>query len=714
MNSLSSNSLTVRFFTTAIIVLSNDIHVISESNRQGKQEPYNKPVFKLDSGEPVNETHLLSEYILSCGLSNDLCHAQKAPFNITVLNNSGCLKTTNCYKDCAMSQSCSPDAENAFSKVSCVSTDIFPTSTRGINMVTKCHQYTTVDSNVMKLCNNIGEINDTNLFDEIFKPVMSQQSNIVYRNKHCAACFNELDTIPFKLELTCDRYFDINSFSSQSEMLQTIKESSCSIRYVPPTGHVVECSVSLNYVSVCNASGLWFYYDPQIDWACQNFNSFPYKEYKNIFCYICNPSIVSTSAVQMIDSCNVTKNWKKKNALQERGCLELPAANRTYPFKNRFCQLCNGFASGSRHFYNFSLHISERDLYVTTIKITFHNISIADGSPNEDQISFDNSSSNVDRVYGNALMELGRFCGDVDICPEMNGPFLDTIEEINSNCFFSCDCGKNGCLDLIPIGTCKRNRKYDTFSEQSGNSTVEDILDNILVRSKTTYSVYKNIYYARCNGDIGELESESFDVTCSKPLEASLLNKLTELSQIIIANECEIESLPPPYFSMIYPKFQTFFSNCKSSCIRKCTHRKHWLKNNKKVLDLCETEHLYFSGFPSITFNSTTYKNVFCLMCNREVTLHSEEDLISTCSDTGYRDVMTAALCHNVSSYSAWYPFKNIFCAACNGYTIYMDTDSTNCEGDCMITKPSYRTVFSLRAVQLPDEGNRTNKLVST
>ena len=59
----------------------------------------------------------------------------------------------------------------------------------------------------------------------------------------------------------------------------------------------------------CNISGLWSKYDPQIEWACENFNSSPYKGYNNICCYICNPGLASTQTRRVIDTGNVTGVW---------------------------------------------------------------------------------------------------------------------------------------------------------------------------------------------------------------------------------------------------------------------------------------------------------------------------------------------------------------------------------------------------------------------
>ena len=661
------------------------------STEETQQVPY-----KLSTGEPVNLTHLISEYVLTCGSSNGLCHPPMPPFDLNISYATECSTMTNCKKGCAMSQSCSPDAVNAYLSVSCVSPVMFAVRSWGYNMVTKCPKYATISPNIQKLCNNIGEMNDSNFFDETFRPVISKQSNFAYRNKFCAACSNDPDTIPFELELKCDRFFDINSFSSRSEILQSINTKNCSIGYVPPeemSHHVFSCFMTQDNVSECNASGLWLYYDPQIDWACQNFNSFPYKGYKNIFCYICNPSLVSTSAVQVIDSCNVTKQWEKKDTLLERGCLELPAANRTFPFKNRFCQLCNGFFSSFQHFKNLLVNITETDLrHPTIFSIMFRDIHSADVSSYKNCTGVDKVNRNIHTANNSALMELGQFCGLNDFCTETYNPMPYTFEF----CSFPCKYGENCCSKLAsghePTESYKPGRMYDLYGATCGNFTAGDILKKML----TIDRVYE---IARCNDEVVKIWPEKFSIICTKPLEASLSINFTNLSEIVYANDCDIRT-----------------PQLLSSCVSVCTNRNHWLMHNKKVLDICETEHKYFSGFQPITFNSTAYKNVFCLICTRDITLYSEEKLISKCNETGLVkypwNIKVAVLCQNKTSYPGWYPFKNIFCAACNMESIIGIEESSFPQRAEF--KPTYRIVFSLRDEHSPDDDTESLQSVST
>ena len=63
----------------------------------------------------------------------------------------------------------------------------------------------------------------------------------------------------------------------------------------------------------CNVTGLWSEYDPDIEWACEHLNLAYKWRYKNVFCYICNPSLVSTSSELLYDRCNVTGKGQGEN-----------------------------------------------------------------------------------------------------------------------------------------------------------------------------------------------------------------------------------------------------------------------------------------------------------------------------------------------------------------------------------------------------------------
>ena len=99
----------------------------------------------------------------------------------------------------------------------------------------------------------------------------------------------------------------------------SIQQNNCVVKYDPQqtdleTG-VNPPSYPCNYRDVytykldhCNVTGLWSTYDPDIEWACEHLNLAYKWRYKNVFCYICNPSLVSTHSEIIYDRCNVTGN----------------------------------------------------------------------------------------------------------------------------------------------------------------------------------------------------------------------------------------------------------------------------------------------------------------------------------------------------------------------------------------------------------------------
>ncbi|KAJ8313132.1 hypothetical protein KUTeg_009315 [Tegillarca granosa] len=85
----------------------------------------------------------------------------------------------------------------------------------------------------------------------------------------------------------------------------------------------------------------WPEIDTDVLYACERLavNILPrFREYKNVFCYLCNPQPLNGS---VISSCNMTGLWKTYNSNLESACMNMSLSYVTHPYKNRFCQLCN-------------------------------------------------------------------------------------------------------------------------------------------------------------------------------------------------------------------------------------------------------------------------------------------------------------------------------------------------------------------------------------
>ena len=666
----------------------------------------------------VNLTHLATEFALTCGSAYAFCNPGVLPFKLPEVFNKDC-SIRNCMNNCAQSRSCSPDVKFAFLNVSCLSTDLYTTRKEIIhtyNMVASCSD---AASYYALLCHNIDDINEFNFSNETFRPVISRLTNICYRNKFCASCHNDdLDLIPFKLDLKCDNFFDINSFSSLQEMWTAIKISNCSVSYVPPyIDGMSATSCSLTSTSVqrrCNVSGLWSTYDPQIEWACQNFNSLTYRGYSNIFCYICNPSLASTVERTVIGSCNVTGDWRVRDPEIERGCLSLPTVVRTYPFKNRFCHMCNGYLTEFRTFGNLSIFVQNAPASVSTnfYHGTFGTPNLGLENRTEINERFKESFNvNVSVFSINALQEVGKFCGFTSFCSESYEP---SHHSISTACAFPCKRGKNCCKQLMSVfHQCASDRPRDFFTEKCDSISENDILTAVPVRSRTTKRFYKNMYCARCHNDI-KFDLIPFNIVCPKPLEASLIISFSDLQEIYRNHDCKLTII------------RSSPSDCGNAInsINTCRNRAHWAQYNKGVLQNCESEDLINLKFEPVCFNGSQYRNIFCLICNRDW-VDTAEDVISECNITGQwsqNNSVVKEKCQTEPAYPGWYPFKNIYCAACNSateetisgsyYITYSQESVIVCSGfGCLLTNAPYRVLFSLTDLEFPAIGETGNPL---
>ena len=681
----------------------------------------------VNSGEAVNITVLVEEFILVCGSNAKLCHPENSSYKFYY---SECLpRITSCKSKCAMTQSCPPDADTAYLSVFCVSTDIYPTSKHspvGNYMVVNSHTKAAILSDVEKRCSDLDELTQTNLFDEQFRPVISTQSKLTYRNKFCAYSYGDMDLIPFKLQLLCNSPLNINSFSSLQELLNAFKSNACNVSYAPPDEMQLEvqnCSLFSRMISRCNETGLWRSYNYQIDWACDNFNSFVYKRYyKNVFCYICNPSLVSTRERNIIDTCNVTGKWLKADSRIEEGCLLHSSTNRTFPFKNKFCQVCNGYSTFQRNYTHLSVsgvseyRYGERNYTAMFHNVKFHGFKLGDNINRSCILSRDAevNNSQEDGIVSNAAVQYD--CGFEAMCIDTKtAPYLNTyIQYLFPQCSDPCRPHKKHWGPPIPAYKADRNLPHKKTAPESqqyfGNRSLEnDFYAQLAVQSEITNLVYKNIYCARQLGDIHALLTPRLTVSCDNPLEASLAVEFNEILHIAKENHCEIRT--------------RFHCTADGPCIKSCVYRHEWLKYNKAVVQLCENSFLV----QPVIFNATYFKNLFCVMCYRNWNIDADSNIIAKCIHIGkwhMHDELLEDKCLNGNSSADWYPFKNMFCAICNtalarntGIKVCTISDwstfrptvpisgSVTCYSgfSCFLTNVPYRILFTLSDLSLYD-----------
>ena len=169
----------------------------------------------------------------------------------------------------------------------------------------------------------------------------------------------------WSLDINCSLFADFNFLSTLDEVIRLAYESYCIFQaYLP--GNMLVASRPENcfdkfeekkLFAKCNETGLWETYDANIIYACESRYLGQYRLFKNMFCYICNPS--QHYATSVVEKCNVTGQWEPHDLGLEKSCLYLPKSHATHPYKNIFCFLCNRRNSSNEQFVDLFSRIKE-------------------------------------------------------------------------------------------------------------------------------------------------------------------------------------------------------------------------------------------------------------------------------------------------------------------------------------------------------------------
>ncbi|KAL3882701.1 hypothetical protein ACJMK2_029014 [Sinanodonta woodiana] len=112
--------------------------------------------------------------------------------------------------------------------------------------------------------------------------------------------------------------------------------------------------LSTQPISKCNTTGYWEVEDGAQDivYACEHDLSSvskklqmrslktldkPFQEFKNIYCYVCNPY----KPYPFYTKCNMSEQWETYDAQVENDCINGPRKSKWGPFKNFDCFKCN-------------------------------------------------------------------------------------------------------------------------------------------------------------------------------------------------------------------------------------------------------------------------------------------------------------------------------------------------------------------------------------
>ncbi|KAK3589598.1 hypothetical protein CHS0354_043059 [Potamilus streckersoni] len=726
----------------------------------------------------VDRSKLIADTVLLCG-THSICNQSVIPFPVlseTEQEISICVPC-KCDVDCWSRGDCCVDLPYLYLTSSCQSTQlVFNGSNAQISsefnfeMIASCPE-TDLDIEMKKDCD--GFINDGSFLDyDLHAPVTSVITHVTYRNKYCASCHGDHDFIRWDRFARCESQFDINTISTMNEFKYAFAEYSCSLLYEFPSSlppiPLKPCIYNYgdDIISTCNKTGLWVDYDPSIEWACEHFvpgDLFLY-DFRNIFCYMCNPSIATIHHDVIIDHCNLTGEWQLYDKGLEDGCLNLPSIRRLRPFKNSYCMLCNSRKSLTDtfrgHLGNLSFIISSfRSESIAHIKFSETSLSNLLGNRETDwerrmvEFNIEVEAAKSDYLKGDhtkniymknkhasfflsydIVQELQLICGKNSVCvnSDQKGYSSNTNTShagMNTNFPISpcgvCDCNKTClydktcCVDLLlndnpydrisnEIFPWARNQDPSTISEILAISTCRNISQPAFIRDmchQQPFSnlisllpgrsdrsvIFKNVFCSHCHDFKNIFQPLDIEITCPIRLEPTMFLSFSSLLTIALQSKCNIRVVDNDYEG----------NGKEPLMVSKCNTTGEWHDYDESVQNMCEMEKPFLVwGLRPMTYQKNIYKNIFCFMCNTEI---STESVIRHCNVTGNWNVYDLVLeqaCEDVPEHIVWFPYKNWFCSRCNeevGIVQYKLFSNIYYISPDVVRIPTYRSLFSFK-----------------
>ena len=678
----------------------------------------------------INITSILRRYVLLCG--NQLCNNIGGDIPDTSQYTPMC-PTCSCDMSCRFRGNCCPDIFFSLN-VECVNTTIlfnFETDSNTDEhifflMKTSCQE--DADNELKQKCER------KKTFEENLKylPVTSEISNDTYINKYCAECHNDTTSlIPWKLDIECLMFIDFNFISSFDEIFTTAIEKRCTFSSFLNNSHAKGCrnDSESGLINSCNVTGTWTSYDQDIEYACANYDN-NYRVFNNVFCYMCNPPVVS---YEVVNHCNVSGRWVDYDSSLEVACENLESTPTTFPFKNIFCYLCN-IESNERNktYYLDSISNVQEEVfrkryvkYTFNIEQMFDNYDFQIFSTNStletDTSLIDRQNSAMENIYEQyyAMTGNGHFCENIsdiliadDICNCDDACLFNMTQPccIDKAFKYSTTCLEYDSERYLVYDGCENIKdEFETLSYKCNSN--DTFISSLPVYDKHTSASYKNIYCGLCryhekNSNTSGLQNSTlfnqqfkpwtFQLTCEAYTPMQYLMQLSSLFDRLNVSGCNISFVP----DIRHKRCSTYSS----------TVDRNLVERNPNLAWACQ----HFNAPPSDkTFyykilNSAIleYENIFCSMAEFDVE-NSTLLLFKECNMTGEwnkYDKMIETNCLRLPAVGFHLPYKNIFCKMCNNeYASYTNnyTGSEYCEGaiEIIVNGGGYlrfRSIFTL------------------
>ncbi|KAK3598592.1 hypothetical protein CHS0354_039614, partial [Potamilus streckersoni] len=631
--------------------------------------------------------------------------------NTSLPNSETLLETINsppcsCFYTCHRPACC---LDHPYSAVpySCVNVLVYPKHVHfksEYQMVTTCELH---GLHYAQLCNM--NTNTSLTFDD---PILTSiKSGRTYKNKYCALCHleQESDLVSWASNLYCIHDLTkvaMTSLDIMTLLVSNIRNGTCIIAYFP--GRLLNSDQRCLFdkinsaperIQTCNVSGLWMDFDADLSWACEHFD-LPYRGFKNVFCYICNPSIVSERKKYYIDHCNKTGLWQNFDLNVFNRCQKFPSEPRWRPFRNLYCLLCNVYDSNMNP---TKFHLMP--LY------SYTNISMSEWyDNNENQFTtlirtFNASSVKVSSTVA-LKMRVANTCHNRVFCPEQIKDAKDFADCDSCSCSSTCPIKMSCCRRymaeeetfmcipdelvsdtnsssenaFLAIGSCP-NQTDELLRKKCEDLDTEDILQVLPVTASNEF-IFTNVYCAQCNGI---LQSKPFDliVQCNIYIDAALFPTLEEFLKFILQENCKIKYLSPTDCGETGHKY-----------ISRCNTTGMWETWNTRIQWACE-----FKAEPQkisravFEHSVVEYMHFYCYVCKPNENMPLDSNCNVTKRWNTYKN-SDDNLCQKIYPEMVLGPFKNIYCLICNipehVDTVYKDSDGKD------ILQLSYRTIFQM------------------
>lgn len=245
----------------------------------------------------------IAQHYLKLCPDKQLCTVNGTTRITRAVRSESCCGICDCHETCYTHGNCCPDVLQYFNDSSidtCVRPQYLNYGTTNLSipqsyyMTNKCpEEFENV--NIRNKCENIPE--RVRYLEDLWfiQPTSIEKS--VYRNRYCAMCHGrQIDhLVPWVISVQCcsSTLTETKSFEELLDILSSNKL--CNIFFLPPIIEPSPRSCNWGEYTTCNQTGTMTTYDVTLDRWCGSFTAMFKKQYRNVFCYMCNTEIDPTT-----------------------------------------------------------------------------------------------------------------------------------------------------------------------------------------------------------------------------------------------------------------------------------------------------------------------------------------------------------------------------------------------------------------------------------